>query len=482
MNGFWQGLERRARIGLVAGVVAICMSLGIGTWWLMRSEYQTLFSNLSSEDMGVMVAELDRMKVPYRIADDGHTLLVDKDAVLKTRIKLMAKPLALHGAVGFELFNNADFGMTEFAQKVNFQRAMQGEITRTIMSLDEIESARVHLATPEEGLFKRADARGKASVTLSLRQGRVLSPEQVTGIQRLVAAAVPGISTQDVTIVDQHGIALTKAVRVGTASTGGSDALDMKRDMDAYLARKVDAVIRQALGEGEALASVDVTLDMQDSQVTIEDVTSTPGKPGEAPAGVLVREREMIQEGSTPLASRLNDNATGASSQRESEYQVGKRIERRSQAAGTLRKVDVVVVSRKPLDAEAAARLREAVAAAVGSTPARGDTVVVQTFARTSPAQGEAVATPTAAAGTPGRTPALAAAPPRIVGWLGMLLAAVVAVALLVWFVAVTGRRNALAQPARLTGPQREAALLKIRGWMQETSPAHRADADGERA
>ncbi|VVE90693.1 flagellar basal-body MS-ring/collar protein FliF [Pandoraea bronchicola] len=479
MNGFWQGLERRARVGLVAGVVAICVGLGIGTWWMMRSEYQTLFSNLSSEDMGVMVAELDRMKVPYRIADDGHTLLVDKDAVLRTRIKLMAKPLALHGAVGFELFNNADFGMTEFAQKVNFQRALQGEITRTIMSLDEIESARVHLATPEEGLFKRPDAHGKASVTLSLRQGRALSPEQVTGIQRLVAAAVPGVSAQDVTIIDQHGIALTRAGRAGAASAGGSDALDMKRDMETYLTRKVDGVIRQALGEGEALASVDVTLDMQDSQVTTEDVTSAPGKPGDAPSGVLVREREVIQEGSTPLASRLNDNATGASSQRESEYQVGKRVERRSQSAGTLRKVDVVVVSRKPLDVDASARLREAVAAAVGAVPSRGDTIVVQTFARTPATASDTTVAPTSTAVPPSQVAAASASPSRVAGWLGMLLA-VVALALLVWLAAFASRRKAVVQPARLTSSQRDAALLKIRAWMQETPPARQAGAGGD--
>ena len=478
MSGFWNGLDRRARMGLVAGVAVIVVALGIGTWWLARGEYQTLFSNLSNDDMGVMVAELDRMKVPYRIADDGRSLLVDKDAVLKTRIKLMAKPLPLHGAVGFELFNNADFGMTEFAQKVNYQRALQGEITRTILSLDEIESARVHLATPEEGLFKRPDARGKASVTLSMKQGQILSPEQVGGIQRLVAAAVPGINAQDVTIVDQHGIALTRAARGAGTPGGANDTLDMKRDMETYLSKKVDAVLRQALGEGEALGSVDVTLDMQDSQVTTEDVTTQPGKPGEAGTGVLVREREVIQEGSTPLASRVGDNGTGASSQRESEYQVGKRVERRTQGAGTLRKVDVVVVTRKALDADAAARLRDAVAAAVGAIPGRGDTVVVQSFNVSAKHDASPPVAVPAAVGPSLERPS-SAAPERLVQWLAIAVSAVIALVLLIWAVAHFGRRPVAPHPARLTGPQRDAALLKLRDWMSEATPSPRID--GER-
>ncbi|VVE50493.1 flagellar M-ring protein FliF [Pandoraea communis] len=481
MSGFWQGLDRRARTGLIAGVAVIVVALGIGTWWLARGEYQTLFSNLSSEDMGVMVAELDRMKVPYRIADDGHALLVDKDAVLKTRIKLMARPLPLHGAVGFELFNNADFGMTEFAQKVNYQRALQGEITRTILSLDEIESARVHLATPEEGLFKRTDARGKASVTLTIKQGRTLSSEQVSGIQRLVAAGVTGINVQDVTIVDQHGIALTRATRAAGGASGGNDTLDMKRDMETYLTRKVDAVLRQALGEGEALASVDVTLDMQDSQITTEDVTTQPGKPGESGAGVLVREREVIQEGNTPLASRVGDNGTGASSQRESEYQVGKRVERRTQSAGTLRKVDAVVITRKPLDAAAMAGLRDAVSAAVGAVPGRGDTVVVQSFdVSTKASSGASAVADVPGASTSERALAAPATSAHVIQWLGIVLGAVVALAVLIWAFTSFGRRPVAAQPERLTGPQRDAAMLKLRHWMRDTTPVEQVK--GERS
>ncbi|MFY7940151.1 MAG: flagellar M-ring protein FliF, partial [Burkholderiaceae bacterium] len=130
-----------------------------------------LFSDLKPQDAGAMTAELERLKVPYQVADNGTAILVDKAVVHTTRIKLMGKELPLHGAVGLELFNNTDFGMTEFAQKINYQRAVQGELTRTILSLAEIRVVRVHLALPEQGLFKQATSKAKASISLTLRQG-----------------------------------------------------------------------------------------------------------------------------------------------------------------------------------------------------------------------------------------------------------------------------------------------------------------------
>ncbi|WP_422662647.1 hypothetical protein [Ramlibacter sp.] len=128
MNVWWDALERRARIGLLAGAAAIALATLVAGWWLLRVESAVLFSDLKPEDAAVMAAELDRQKVPYTVADAGTTLLVDKTHVHATRLKLMGKDLPLHGAVGLELFNNAEFGMTEFAQKINYQRALHGRL------------------------------------------------------------------------------------------------------------------------------------------------------------------------------------------------------------------------------------------------------------------------------------------------------------------------------------------------------------------
>ena len=143
---FWQGLTHRARIGLIGGSVAILLATAVLAWWLLHTEYQALFTDLKPQDAQAMATELERLKIPYRLGDNGASILVDKATVHATRIKLMGKELPLHGAVGLELFNNTDFGMTEFAQKINYQRALQGELTRTIQSLSEVLEVRVLLA------------------------------------------------------------------------------------------------------------------------------------------------------------------------------------------------------------------------------------------------------------------------------------------------------------------------------------------------
>ena len=161
---FAAGLNRTGRVAMVAGTLLACATTLAAGLWLMRSDDQVVFSSLTEADAAVLVAELERQKIPYRLGDGGTTILVDRDIAHKTRIKLMGKNLPLHGAVGFELFNTADFGMTEFAQRVNYQRALQGELTRTILALAEIQDARVHLVLPEEGLFKRSQGGAKASI------------------------------------------------------------------------------------------------------------------------------------------------------------------------------------------------------------------------------------------------------------------------------------------------------------------------------
>src|SRR5262249_15138494 len=188
-------------------------------------------------DAAAIAAELERMKVPYAVSDDGTTILVDKANVHATRLKIMGKGVDLKGTVGFEIFNNTDFGMTEFAQKINYQRALQGELARTIGALAEVKSARVHLVLPESGLLRRSAAKPKASVTLAMRGAERLSPEQIQGIQRLVAASVAEMEPAAVTVLDQQGVALSRRSEPESESSG--PRLDAKREYEAYLARKV---------------------------------------------------------------------------------------------------------------------------------------------------------------------------------------------------------------------------------------------------
>lgn len=481
---FWEKLGGAARAGLVTGLIVIVAVTAMLGYWLLRTDYQVLFAELAPQDAAAMTAELDRLKTPYKLGEDGTSILVDKDQVYKVRMKLMGKELPLRGAVGFELFNNSDFGMTEFAQKINYQRALQGEITRTILSLSQIKDARVILVMPEQGLFKQAASKAKASITLTMKQSQTLRPEQVTGIQRLVSASVPGIGTQDVTILDQNGVALSRNGAGEADGEAGTGRLDLKKETENYLARKAGEVLERAFGPGLAMASVDVVLNAERAQITTEDLVVPPARPGHAPTGVVVRERETLREGA-PLETKAFDSASPAragSSQREVEYAVGRRVEQIVSQPGSIKRLQAVAVVRRALDPAQQEQIRKLLAAAVGASLERGDTVVVHALDAASPAGttgAAALAAPEARA-LPFDMPGAQARPaagsghgdmkvePVMEPWVAiafLLVLVVVAAALLLMArrraVRAAGRRD-----APLTEAQRQAALAKVRAWM----------------
>jgi flagellar M-ring protein FliF len=480
MNNFWTRLDTRARIGLAGGAFAIVLVLAGSAVWLLRTDYKVLFADLKPQDSAAMVAELERQKVPYQIAGDGNTLLVPADMVHATRLKLMGREIPLQGAAGFELFNNADFGMTEFAQKINYQRALQGELTRTILSLAEVRDARVHLALAEEGLFKRAQARGKAAITLTLKPGASLRGEQVVGIQRLVAAAVPGIAAADVTIVDQRGVALTRTQADGEIEHG-SARLDLKKETEQLLARKAGEVLERALGAGQAIASVDVTLNMDVVRTTSEEVLGGPGRGGQS-AGVMVREREVVRDAAPPLDQRA-DGRTG-NTQREIEYQTGRRVEQVVTQPGAIRRMQVVAVVSRPVDAQQLDQIRALVAAAVGLQPERGDAVVVQSLKAlgTEPPV-QATAAPATAAAPGAEGGALPVPAQESVAWplwRGVAFVVVLAVLALLLWAARRGPRAGSRGLRVLPPAEREAALRQLQAWLQaEGAPALPAAAPG---
>jgi len=455
----WKELGRGARVGLVLAAAVIAAATLWAAAWLLRTDYQVLFADLSPQDAGAMVAELDRMKVPYKLGAGGSAIMVDAEAVHKTRIRLMAKDLPLHGTVGFELFNNADFGMTEFAQKINYQRALQGEITRTILSLSEIESARVHLVLPEEGVFRRAGGKAKAAITLALKRGQVLQAEQVAGIQRLVSAAVPAIQLQDVTIVDEHGVALTRPAG-DAADAAGTARLELKRETELYLSRKAQALLEQAVGAGQALASVDVTLNMDQVRVTTDEPTGTQVHAGQAPSGVVLRERESSHEGGAEL-----HGSAGGEHQHEVEYQAGRRVQQVVGVPGAIAQLRVVAVVHKALDAQQQAHLQDLLFAAVGASRDRGDAVVVQ-FQDALPVASAAQA-PLAASPATAQAAAPKADTDRVIWVLALCIALVGGAGIgMAW-----PRRRPAAKA--LSAPERQAALAQVQAWLaQDTAQA----------
>ena len=460
---FWDGLAPSARRGLAVGVIVILALTAAFAFWTLRGEYEVLFGNLSARDAAAMTEELDRMKLPYRLSADGTSILVDKASVPSTRLKLMSKDIPLHGAVGFELFNNADFGMTEFAQKINYQRALQGELTRTILSLQEIESARVHIAFPEDSLFKRDQSKAKASVTLALKPGEMLRPEQVAGIQRLVAASVTGISAEAVTIVNVHGVALTRSAIDGEAGSGA--AADLKHDIEQALVRKATLMLDKAVGPGRAVVSVDATLDMSQVRITKEDVTHPQAAAGDQPAGVVVRQRETIKDEAN-AAGTPRESGGGANTQRETEYQVGRRVEQIVQQPGSIQRLQVVAVVQGGLPPAQQDQIRAVLGAAVGASADRGDQVIVQPVDSVALPQALERANVAAVEPTvPVKPAAPAPADKRAALILPVLLGASVLV-LIVLLLRGRAPRTVTTRVEPMTDAQREAALLRLRQWL----------------
>lgn len=185
--------------------------LGAGYFFFLRTDYAVLYSGLREADASAIVAELDRRGVAYRLGDGGTTILVASDSTASTRLAIAGSDVPTKGAVGFELFNESDMGLTDFAQRINYQRALQGELARTIMMMTGVEAARVHLALPERSLFRNARAEPRAAVTVSPRGGGAVDADRVAGIQRLVAAAVPDLAVANVVVLDEVGRVISPA-------------------------------------------------------------------------------------------------------------------------------------------------------------------------------------------------------------------------------------------------------------------------------
>ena len=462
----WRDTSRVRQLTFAAGLLCILLLLVGGTYWITRDDYQVLFSELSGQDAGAMVSELDRMKVPYRLADNGTTILVERDLVYKTRLKVMAKGLDLHGTVGFEIFNNTDFGTTEFAQKVNYQRAMQGELARTIMGFEEIKHARVHLVLPDSGLFKRQNAKPKASVSLVMKGDSRLQPEQVVGIQRLVAASVPEILPSAVTVMDQHGTAVSQQISVDDTEQGTTGRLDNKKRTEDYLVRKIVAVLDRAIGPGKAIVSVDAQLNYDQTRITREDIVPLPNTSGQS-VGAVVRRRDSAQGGDTfgelngINGSAINRNLTGpSSSSSEVEFANGRKVENIVAATGSVQRLSVGVLVPGVTDAVELAKLKEMVTMAVGVNLARGDAIAVYNVAPQ-----EVSEVPDAAEESSGMRShsASSLAPPAVpLGYVWIGLLAIALVGYIFWRLVATPKL-----PRRLSAHEREQMLRDLVQWAQ---------------
>lgn len=263
-------LPRAAAI--LAGMLLALVAL---YWFVLRTDYVRVFERLTENDAAAVVAELSERKIDHRLADGGTTILIAADQADRARLDIASSELPLRGQIGFELFNESDMGLTEFSQKINYQRALQGELARTIMLLDGIDNARVHLALPERALFRGARSEPTAAVTLILKPGRSITASRISGIQRLVAGAVPELDVGNVAILDDSG-QLVSAMSEGPDDPGvAGEAQAVSLYHKARLTSAIASVAPDLDYTVAVLVKQNVEIGMPDGEASVAPLAST---------------------------------------------------------------------------------------------------------------------------------------------------------------------------------------------------------------
>lgn len=410
----WSRLSRAQRVALIGtagGALAFTfLFLGLGR----QQTFVTAFTNLDARDSAAIVEQLKANKIPYQVSADGSTIKVPPRNLADARLKLAAKGLPAGGQVGFELFDKTSFGVTDFVQHLNYQRALEGELARTIGTLEQVEAARVHIVVPKEELFRSQQKPATASVVLRLRPGRTLDENALRGIAYLVARSVEGLETKNITVLDASGRILYDGNRAEPGTMLSATQLEMQQKVEKGIEEQVQSLLDRVAGPGRAAVRVRAELDFSQREQTAE--TYTPGGPNNA--GVP-RSTSTVKEtfrgnagsgGQPGTATNVpNPNLTGplttggisdyTRDETTTNYEVSRNVERRVIGPGEIKRLSVSVVLDSSIPEQDALGLRDAVAAAAGINPQRGDQLVVTTAAFTG---GHGVEAPLTKAGPEG--------------------------------------------------------------------------------
>lgn len=291
-----QQLRANPRLPLIIGA-SFALAVIAAMWmWSRQPDYGVLYSNLSDRDGGAIIASLQQMNIPYKFAGGGGALLVESGKVPEARLKLAAQGLPKGGTVGFELMDNQKFGTSQFAEQINYQRALEGELARSINSISAVESARVHLALPKPSLFVRDQKKPSASVVLSLHRGRSIDEGQISAIVHLISSSVPELSAKSITVVDQGGNLLSAA----NSGTRGLDVSQLKyaQEIEQGYIRRIEAILQPLMGATNVHAQVAAEIDF-----SVVENTNETYRPNQAPGSAAIRSQQSSESSQPGLSA-----------------------------------------------------------------------------------------------------------------------------------------------------------------------------------
>jgi len=472
MRQFFTSMSQRSRVMFAACLLLIACVIAGATWWVMHPPYGVLFSGLREADAAEITTTLGQMQVPYRLADEGKTILVPAEQVYDARMKLVSQGVPKGGSVGFELFKDSDYGVTEFAQKVNFQRALQGELERTIESLDEVASARVHLTIHRSDLFEHDQEASKASVTLSLRPEKHLDAREVVGIQRLVASAVDALAPESVVVLDDNGMVLSSHAADGQGGAQVGDRLDEQTKVETQLRARIGELLQRVLLTNDFTVSVDVRLNY-DHVKQVSERLIAQGKDGN---GLMVSEKTNVSGRAADDSGPDQVKSSPATNDREIEYAHGREQEEVEQAPGRIERISVGIVIPSTLPRTEIDKLSEVVSAGLGLDPARGDKVDIAAIAPPELVKAPTSTVPLASSGAAttdvggAHDAAVVESVPMVSAMPSWAYPSIAALILIILAGSVMAVRST---PRRLSGPEREEALARLRQWIESTEIEH---------
>lgn len=444
----YKGMAPVARWGLAIGLAVILLGTLAALYWLFSSRQALLFGNLPEAEAAEVASALDEWKVPHGFTEDGAGILVDQEQLHNLRMRLVSAGIPTGGHTGYELFDDNEFGVTEFAQRINYQRALQGELERTIAALPGVQDVRVHLSIRRAGLFLDDAGQSKASVALSLAPGRQLERRQLTGIRNLVASAVEGLTPESVVIVGPSGLQLGSG---GEGELAAAEQSESSRELGAALEARLQRLLAEALPGKQASVSVDVTMNFDRIHRTSERLLGRAG----SDEGVIVKRSSngaRPPEAGAPMAM-LNEQV---------EYAHGTEREEVVRAAGKIERISVAVMLPYSVSTAEQGRLQRLLSAAAGLDVARGDRLEIA-LAPTPSAARTAADTSDRVAGTE-----TTRASPAAASWSSWLAWAALPAWLLGLAMGALLLRRRAQSPKLLNAAESEAAARKIRVWLAD--------------
>jgi len=387
---------------LVGGTIAAFAFL---LTWSEKGDLHPLYSNLAPEDAAEIVAKLKEEKIPYQLTMDGTGIRIPYEKIYETRLELASQGLPRGNGIGFEVFDDTKLGMTEFVQNVNYQRALQGELSRTINTLMEVESSRVHIVMPARSLFIEEEEPATASVILKLRRGKFLSKEQIQGIVHLISSSIPRLDPEDVTIIDNSGKMLAGFKEKSTVSQVTSNQLAFQEKKERLMENRIKTMLESVLGQDKAIVRVSCLLNFTQQEKTEElflpdssairseqSSSSASNAPNAVAAGVPGLQANVVPGNAGTAATGGGGNSQ--KQQYTKNYEVGKLVNRQVMPVGSIQRLSVAVVvdgtykqaeegaegeqtQYVPRTPEEMAKLESSVKSAVDYDAVRGDKIEV---------------------------------------------------------------------------------------------------------